>query len=89
MTTNCAVLAVTISNVNKGYTYVEALINALGSGLGFFVAMLLFTGVRGQNAAADPPDSFKDVPITFISAAILSLAFFGFEGVIDNLFGTG
>ena len=87
MTTNCAVLAVTNSSVSKGYTYLEALTSAFGSGLGFFLAMLLFTGVRGHTAAADPPDSFKGVPITLISAAILSLAFFGFEGVIDNLFG--
>ena len=87
MTTNCAVLAVTISNISRGYTYVEALISALGGGIGFFLAMVIFTGVRGQIASADPPESFKGVPITLISAAILSLAFFGFEGVIDNLFG--
>jgi len=86
MTTNCAVLAVTISNINKGYTYVEALVSALGAGLGFFVAMVIFTGVRTQIAAADPPEAFKGVPITLISAAILSLAFFGFDGVIENLF---
>jgi len=87
MTTNCAVLAVTISNINKGYTYIEAIVSALGAGLGFFVAMIVFTGVRMQTASADPPEAFKGVPITLISAAILSLAFFGFEGVIENLFG--
>jgi len=87
MTTNCAVLALTISNISKGYTYVEALVSAFGAGLGFFIAMVIFTGVRVQTEAADPPASFKGVPITLISAAILSLAFFGFEGVIENLFG--
>ena len=86
MTTNCAVLAVTISNINSGYTYIEALVSAIGAGLGFFVAMVIFTGVRAQTATADPPEAFKGVPITLISAAILSLAFFGFEGVIENLF---
>jgi electron transport complex protein RnfA len=86
MTTNCAVLAVTISNVNKGYGYIESLVSALGAGLGFFLAMVIFTGVREQTANADPPESFKGIPITLISAAILSLAFFGFEGVIENLF---
>ena len=86
MTTNCAVLAVTISNINKGYTYIEALVSAIGAGLGFFLAMVIFTGVRSQVASADPPEAFKGVPITLISAAILSLAFFGFEGVIENLF---
>jgi len=87
MTTNCAVLAVTISNINKGYSYIEALVSALGAGLGFFLAMVIFTGVRAQVAAADPPEAFKGVPITLISAAILSLAFFAFDGVIENLFG--
>ena len=87
MTTNCAVLAVTISNINKGYTYIEALVSALGAGLGFFVAMVIFTGVRSQIESADPPEAFKGVPIILISAAILSLAFFGFDGVIENLFG--
>jgi len=86
MTTNCAVLAVTISNINKGYTYVEALVSALGAGLGFFIAMVIFTGVRSQTASADPPEAFKGVPLTLISAAILSMAFFGFEGVVENLF---
>jgi len=87
MTTNCAVLAVTISNVNKGYSYIEALVSAFGAGFGFFLAMVIFTGVRSTLAAADPPESFKGVPITLISAAILSMAFFAFEGVIENLFG--
>ena len=86
MTTNCAVLAVTISNINKGYTYIEALVSALGAGLGFFIAMVIFTGVREHTESADPPEAFKGVPLTLISAAILSLAFFGFEGVVENLF---
>ena len=86
MTTNCAVLAVTISNINNGYSYIEALVSALGAGLGFFIAMVIFTGVRTQVAAADPPEAFKGVPIILISAAILSLAFFGFDGVVENLF---
>ena len=87
MTTNCAVLAVTISNINHGYSFIEALVSAIGAGLGFFVAMVIFTGIREQTASSDPPEAFKGVPITLISAAILSLAFFGFEGVIENLFG--
>jgi len=86
MTTNCAVLAVTISTVNNGYTYVESLVAALGAGLGFLLAMVLFTGVRMQTESADPPEAFKGAPIILISAAILSLAFFGFDGVIENMF---
>jgi len=87
MTTNCAVLAVTISNISNELTFGESIVNALGSGLGFFLAMVLFTSVRGQTEASDPPESFKGMPLTLISAAILSLAFFGFEGVIENLLG--
>ena len=87
MTTNCAVLAVTISNVNRDYSFIESVVSALGAGLGFFLAMVIFTGVRSVLESADPPEPFKGIPITLISAAILSLAFFGFEGVIENLFG--
>ena len=87
ITTNCAVLGVTISNISDEYTYIQSLVNALGSGLGFFLAMVLFAGVRGQIESAEPPKSFEGLPITLISAAILSLAFFGFSGVIENLFG--
>jgi len=87
MTTNCAVLAVTISNISNELTYLEAVVNALGSGAGFLLAMVLFTSVRGQTEGAEPPEAFKGMPLTLISAAILSMAFFGFEGVIENLFG--
>jgi len=87
MTTNCAVLAVTISNINSEFTYIESIVNALGAGLGFLLAMVLFTNVRGMAESADPPGPFKGAPITLISAAILSLSFFAFEGVIENLFG--
>ena len=87
ITTNCAVLGVTIANIGKSYTFIESMVNALGSGLGFFLAMVIFSGVRGQIESSEPPESFAGLPITLISAAILSLAFFGFNGVIENLFG--
>jgi len=87
ITTNCAVLGVTIANIGKGYTFMESMVNALGSGLGFFLAMVIFSGVRGQVESSEPPESFAGLPITLISAAIISLAFFGFNGVIENLFG--
>lgn len=87
ITTNCAVLAVTIANIDSSYTFVESLFNALGSGLGFMLAMVLFSGVRGQIESGDPPESFKGLPITLAAAAILSLSFFGFGGVVENLFG--
>ncbi|WP_461257731.1 electron transport complex protein RnfA [Treponema sp. R80B11-R83G3] len=86
ITTNCAVLGVTILNINKGYTYTESLVNALGTGLGFFLGMVIFSGIREYTENADPPESFKGLPLTLISAAILSFSFFGFNGVIENLF---
>lgn len=86
ITTNCAVLGVTINNINDGYNFIESMVNSLGCGLGFLLAMVLFAGVRMRTEAADPPKSFRGLPITLISAAIVSLAFFGFSGVIDGLF---
>ena len=87
ITTNCAVLGVTVANIMKSYTFMEAMVNSLGSGLGFLLAMVIFSGVRSHTEASEPPESFKGLPITLISAAILSLAFFGFNGVIENLLG--
>jgi len=87
MTTNCAVLAVTITNINHGFTFIESIVNALGAGIGFLLAMVIFTGIREQTETAEPPEAFEGIPLTLISAAILSLAFFGFDGVIENLFG--
>jgi len=86
MTTNCAILAVVIVNINEGFTFVEAIVNALGAGLGFLLAMVMFSGIRSYTENADPPESFKGLPLALISAAILSMAFFGFTGVAENLF---
>ena len=87
ITTNCAVLGVCISNITAEYSFVEAMVNSLGSGLGFFLAMVLFSGVRGRMENNNCPACFKGLPITLIAAAILSCSFFGFAGVVDNLFG--
>jgi len=86
MTTNCAILAVVILNIDEGFTFVEALTNAFGAGLGFLLAMVMFSGIRAYTENADPPESFKGLPLALISAAILSMAFFGFTGVAENLF---
>lgn len=87
ITTNCAVLGVTMNNISDGFGFVESMVNSLGCGLGFFLAMVIFSGVRSRVAEAEPSKSFEGLPITLISAAIVSLSFFGFSGVIDNLFG--
>ena len=86
ITTNCAVLGVTILNIDEGYNFAEAMVNSLGSGLGFFLAMVMFSGVRSTIEGSDIPESFKGLPVTLTAAAITSLSFLGFSGVIENLF---
>ena len=83
ITTNCAVLGVTILNFTKDYSYGQSLVNALGAGLGFMLAMILFSGVRTRLEAADIPEALKGLPITLISAAIVSLSFLGFAGIVQ------
>ncbi len=89
ITTNCAVLGVTINNISDGYNFIESLVSSLGCGLGFLLAMILFSGVRGRMEGNESavPASFRGLPITLTAAAIVSLSFLGFGGVIENLFG--
>ena len=87
ITTNCAVLGVTVNNIRDGLNFLDSMLTSLGCGLGFFLAMVLFSGVRSRVAVANPPKSFEGLPITLVSAAIVSLSFFGFAGIITNLFG--
>lgn len=86
ITTNCAVLGVTINNINDGYGFLESMVSSLGVGLGFLLAMVLFSGVRSKLEDADIPEAFKGIPITLVAASIVSLAFFGFGGVVEGLF---
>lgn len=83
ITTNCAVLGVTISNIDNEYTFIEALTNALGTGIAFTLALVLFSGVRSRIAGSDIPETFKGVPATLIAAAIVSLSFMGFGGLFS------
>ena len=87
ITTNCAVLGVTILNVDGGYTYVESLFNSLGAGIGFLLAMVMFAGVRGKMESADIPKSLQGLPITLIAAAIVALSMLGFAGLVEGIFG--
>ena len=86
ITTNCAVLGVTINNMTDGYDFVESMVSSLGVGLGFLLAMVIFSGVRSRIEESDIPEHFKGLPVTLIAASFVSLAFFGFEGIVDNLF---
>ena len=95
ITTNCCVLGVTILAVQDytkvyeaqgfGMAYAEALICAAGAGVGFRVAMLLFCGVRQRVERSNPPESFKGLPITLVSAAITAMSFMGFGGLVENI----
>lgn len=87
ITTNCAVLGVTILNIDEGYTYLESIVCAVGAGLGFLLAMVLFSGVRHRVEEAKPPKCFEGLPITLVSAAIVALSFTGFGGLVENIFG--
>ena len=86
ITTNCAVLGVTINNITDGYNFVESMVSSLGCGLGFLLAMVLFSGVRSRIDESNIPESFKGLPVTLVAASFISLAFFGFAGIVDNLF---
>ena len=87
ITTNCAVLGITITNIDDGLNYVQSLFNAFGAGVGFLLAMLLFAGMRGKlENCKMVPEPCQGVPITLITASILSLSFMGFSGVVEGLF---
>jgi len=83
ITTNCAVLGVAILNVQRGYNFGEAVLYSFGAGLGFTLALVLFAGVRERLEHCDIPESLKGMPITLIAASLVSLAFFGFQGLFQ------
>ena len=87
ITTNCAVLGVTINNINDGFAFSESMVSSLGCGIGFLLAMVLFAGVRQRLEDANPPESFRGLPITLVSASIVSLSFMGFAGLVEGIFG--
>ena len=86
ITTNCAVLGVTINNINDGYNFLESMVNTLGVGLGFLLAMVLFSGLRSRIDETNIPRPFKGLAVTLIAASFISLAFMGFAGIVDALF---
>ncbi|MGN0666003.1 MAG: electron transport complex protein RnfA [Huintestinicola sp.] len=87
ITTNCAVLGVTILNIDNGYSFGESIVNALGAGLGFTLALIIFSGVRSRVEKSDIPETFKGIPATLIAASIVSVSFMSFAGMVDGLFG--
>ena len=89
ITTNCAVLGIAIDNLSYDYVtnFGTALLSSLGVGIGFLFAMVLFAGVRSRIENCPSPKAVQGLPITLIAASIVSLAFYGFAGVIDGLLG--
>lgn len=86
ITTNCAVLGVTILNIDNDYTFAKAMVNSLGAGLGFMVAMVMFAGVRSKLETCEVPKFLEGLPITLIAASLTSLSFLGFTGLVENMF---
>lgn len=85
ITTNCAVLGVTINNITDGYNFLESMVSSLGVGLGFLLAMVLFSGMRSRIEESEVPESFKGLPVTLVAASFISMAFFGFAGIVENI----
>ena len=81
ITTNCAVLGVAINNITDGYGLLESLVSALGCGLGFLLAMVLFSKLRSRIDESKVPTAFRGLAVTLIAASFISLAFMGFAGM--------
>ena len=86
ITTNCAVLGVAINNITDSYSFLESMVSSLGCGLGFLLAMVLFSGLRSRIDETNVPKPFRGLAVTLIAASFISLAFMGFAGIVDNLF---
>lgn len=87
ITTNCAVLGVVLLNVESGYNFAESMFNSIGAGLGFMLAMIMFSGIRERMEANDIPKFLQGLPITLIAASLTSVSFLGFTGIVENIFG--
>jgi electron transport complex protein RnfA len=82
ITTNCAVLGITLINSNESFSLIESLVAALGGGFGFTLILIIMSGIREKLEIADTPRSMKGLPIAMIVGMLLGLAFFGFGGII-------
>ena len=86
ITTNCAVLGVVLLNAQENFGFVSSMVNSVGAGFGFLLAMVIFAGVRGRMERSDIPKMFQGLPITLIAASIVSLSFLGFGGIVERIF---
>lgn len=86
ITTNCAVLGVVLLNVQNGAGFGQSILNSVGAGIGFMLAMVIFSGVRSRLEGCDIPKFLQGLPIVLIAASIVSLSFMGFTGLVENMF---
>jgi electron transport complex protein RnfA len=82
ITTNCAVLGIALTNVQNSYNFIESVISGLGTAIGFAIAIIIMAGIRERNEYNDIPESFKGMPIVLLTAGLMSIAFFGFSGIL-------
>ena len=82
ITTNCAVLGVALTNVQNGYNFIESVVCGLGTAVGFMIAIVILAGIRERIEDNDVPESFKGMPIVLLTAGLMSIAFFGFSGIL-------
>jgi len=82
ITTNCAVLGIALINSAENYSILESVVSALGAGIGFTLVLIIMSGIREKLDLADSPQSMKGLPVAFITAAFLALAFIGFSGMV-------
>ncbi|MDR2807471.1 MAG: electron transport complex subunit RsxA [Spirochaetaceae bacterium] len=82
ITTNCAILAVTFDVISKGYSFIESIVYAVGVAMGFLLSLLLLAGIRKRIRTSPIPLFLKGTPILFVAAALLSIAFTGFSGLV-------
>jgi electron transport complex protein RnfA len=82
ITTNCMILAVTLLNIDKNYSFIESLVYAFGCALGYGIALLILAGVRERLRISNIPKFFRGYPIVFATMALIAIAFLGFKGLI-------
>lgn len=82
ITTNCAVLGVAITNVQKGYDIVTGIVNGFSTALGFTISIIILAGIREKMEYNDIPEAFKGMPITLVTAGLMAIAFCGFAGIL-------
>ena len=87
ITTNCAVLGVVLLNIDEGFGFAESMVNSVGAGLGFMLAMVMFSGIRERMEGNDIPKFLQGLPITLVAASLVAVSFLGFTGIVENIFG--